>query len=586
MLTTSCATTKRNAFAESLPIVAAALGRLCGVTVELGASTPCTDGSTIYLPLTLTQSEEEELQTLGILMHEAGHIRMTDFAKCAKTPLEKAIDNALEDTRVEAGMARLYPGAEYLFEKAHAPSVQKLMKRSSLPARSLVPLYLLVSSQREILRRAWLAPLEANLTQRMRALFPEHVIDALRRLALSVKDAQSTQDVTAIRRKVVELLKQQAKEEEKTEQSRPMHSDTDAKDEAQADADADNGDGTGGDSTSQSKSKNEADGTPAEEQKEMAPTGESSASANAGQIPNKQTPSGARAVFAKTGEPIENPMDLSAKIRHISHPLTNSSRTSYLCDLTGRVRPLSLDPDLGRERLARARLDSITLRRALTGLVASHAAVAERYQTYGRRLATDKLARLVTGNPRVFVKRVEHPAPNAAVHILLDMSGSMGLTGGDLAVRASLGLIAGLESIRGVSPALTVFPGQACGQSSYAACTVLPHGKRLSQIPTAELGGIEAWGGTPLAQALQVAAYQLGARKEARKAVFLVTDGAVQGPTTRQIVNRMISSGIEVFGIQIGCIDDMDELLKGAVHIENIDDLVKALFVFAKKLLA
>lgn len=565
MLTTS-ATTKRNAFAESLPIVAAALGRLCGVTVELGSKTPCTDGSTIYLPMTLTQSEEEELQTLGILMHEAGHIRMTDFSQRTGTPLEKAIDNALEDTRVEMGMGRLYPGAESLFQKAHIPSVKKLLQRKSIPANALVPLYLLVSSQRELMHRTWLAPLDEDLTRRMRALFPKSVLEKLRALALSVKDAQSTLDVTVIRRKVMELLKRQAKEADKKAQTKPKRSqasdDVDPAKQAdpsdQSDVGSDNGNGDENDS---------GVGT-------------------AGQTPNEQTPSDVRAVFAKTGEPIENPMDLSSKIRHISHPLTNSGRTAFLCDLSGRVRPRSLDPDTGRARLTMARLDSVTLRRALTGLVASHAAVAQRYQTQGRRLATHRLARLVTGNPRVFVKRVEHPTPNAAVHILLDMSGSMGIGGGELAVRASLGLIAGLESIRGVSPALTVFPGQACGQSSYATCTVLPHGKRLSQIPPAELGGIEAWGGTPLAQALQVAAYQLSARKENRKAVFLVTDGAVQGPTNRQIVNRMTTSGIDVFGIQIGGMDDMDELLENALHIDSIDDLVKALFGFAKKLLA
>lgn len=568
MLTTSCATAKRNAFAESLPIVAAALGRLCGVTVELGSKTPCTDGSTIYLPMTLTLSEEEELQTLGILMHEAGHIRMTDFSQRTGTPLEKAIDNALEDTRVEMGMGRLYPGAESLFQKAHIPSVKKLLQRKSIPANALVPLYLLVSSQRELMRRTWLAPLDEDLTRRMRALFPESVLEKLRAQALSVKDAQSTQDITVIRRKVMELLKRQAKEADKKAQKKPNRSKADNDEDPAEQADpSDQSDVGSNNGNCHGNDNGNGVGT-------------------AGQTSNEQTPSDARAVFAKTGEPIENPMDLSSKIRHISHPLTNSGRTAFLCDLSGRVRPRSLDPDTGRARLTMARLDSVTLRRALTGLVASHAAVAQRYQAQGRRLATHRLARLVTGNPRVFVKRVEHPAPNAAVHILLDMSGSMGIGGGELAVRASLGLIAGLENIRGVSPALTVFPGQACGQSSYAACTVLPHGKRLSQISTAELGGIEAWGGTPLAQALQVAAYQLGACRQARKAVFLVTDGAVQSPTTRQIVNRMITSGIEVFGIQIGCIDDMDELLEGAVHIESIDDLVKALFVFPKKLLA
>ena len=44
--------TNASTFSASLPIVAAALGRSCGVTVEFGASVPCTDGKTIRLPFT------------------------------------------------------------------------------------------------------------------------------------------------------------------------------------------------------------------------------------------------------------------------------------------------------------------------------------------------------------------------------------------------------------------------------------------------------------------------------------------------------------------------------------------------------
>ena len=63
----------------------------------------------------------------------------------------------------------------------------------------------------------------------------------------------------------------------------------------------------------------------------------------------------------------------------------------------------------------------------------------------------------MVSDARVFEQRTERQAPNSAVHVLLDMSGSMGLAGGDLAVRSSLGLVLGLEGIGGVNSALTVF---------------------------------------------------------------------------------------------------------------------------------
>ena len=127
-------------FEQSLPIVAAALGRLCGVAIEFGGQVPATDGKTIYMPMPETMAVEDELKVLGILCHEAGHVRLTDFGNVGQklTHLERAIDNALEDCRVEMAMSHLYPGAESLFEKAHAAKVQELAGWESFDEQTLV----------------------------------------------------------------------------------------------------------------------------------------------------------------------------------------------------------------------------------------------------------------------------------------------------------------------------------------------------------------------------------------------------------------------------------------------------------------
>lgn len=133
----------RSVFEQSLPIVAAALGRLCGVAIEFGGQVPATDGKTIYMPMPETMTEEDELKVLGILCHEAGHVRLTDFGNVGQklTALERAIDNALEDCRIEMAMSRLYPGAESLFERAHACKVQELAGWKTFDEQTLVPLF-------------------------------------------------------------------------------------------------------------------------------------------------------------------------------------------------------------------------------------------------------------------------------------------------------------------------------------------------------------------------------------------------------------------------------------------------------------
>lgn len=45
-------------FNKSLPIVAAALARACGVTIEMGAL-PSTDGRMIRLPMTVDRSKDK-----------------------------------------------------------------------------------------------------------------------------------------------------------------------------------------------------------------------------------------------------------------------------------------------------------------------------------------------------------------------------------------------------------------------------------------------------------------------------------------------------------------------------------------------
>lgn len=542
----------RSVFEQSLPIVATALGRLCGVAIEFGGQVPATDGKTIYMPMPETMTEEDELKVLGILCHEAGHVRLTDFGNVGQklTHLERAIDNALEDCRIEMAMSRLYPGAESLFERAHACKVQELAGWKTFDEQTLVPLFLLAISEERLLYRKWLTPLTTKLSEHMQQALGKEVAAKLEALALEVRDAKSTQDVVAIRKRIMRLLKREAARQESSQTKTESDDSSEAAPALDKDTSSDNG-----------------------------KTEQSSGSSNGS---NESSDTALERLLKPTLKPVVNPLDISGNFKRLQ---ADESVPGLKVDLTGRIRPRPAKEDVGLERLARARKDSVALRLALRGLVQAKARCGRRITDRGRRFSTTHLCRLVVSDARVFEQRTERQAPNTAVHVLLDMSGSMGVAGGDLAVRASLGLVLGLEGIRGVNPALSVFPGAACGHAQQAICMVLKHGERLTQVTPGQIGAISSWGGTPLQQALQAAGFALAACREAKKALILITDGRVSVQATAPLIEDLKRVGIRVFGIQIGDINDLNGLPIDSAHISNVGELQQVLFGFAKKLL-
>ena len=103
------------------PLVAAALGRVLGIKVEMShtAQTAMTDGKRIILPyLPVTLPEQIAKIVWGFIHHEAGHCRHTDFDVRMDNHKELAADklldrllSILEDIRMERAHIRFYPGA-------------------------------------------------------------------------------------------------------------------------------------------------------------------------------------------------------------------------------------------------------------------------------------------------------------------------------------------------------------------------------------------------------------------------------------------------------------------------------------------
>jgi cobalamin biosynthesis protein CobT len=179
-------------------------------------------------------------------------------------------------------------------------------------------------------------------------------------------------------------------------------------------------------------------------------------------------------------------------------------------------------------------------------------------------------------------------APDTAVHLLVDLSGSMArgvpvgtrrVSAARVALDAALALALALDAIPGVSVAVTAFPGVA-GQD-----TVLARLVRHGQPPRIRAGAFAQIprGGTPLAGALWYAAADLLARDAQRRLVLVLTDGR---PDDRQGAQRILGlcqgAGIETIGVGIAI--DVGALFPTAVTVNALGELRQALFRLAERL--
>jgi cobalamin biosynthesis protein CobT len=246
------------------------------------------------------------------------------------------------------------------------------------------------------------------------------------------------------------------------------------------------------------------------------------------------------------------------------------------------------DPALGRDLLARVRAESARLTARLLGLVQASRQDRPLPVRHGRRLAPTKLHRAVVGDDRLFLRRQRRVAPDTAVHLLVDLSGSMArcvpvgtqrVSAARVALDAALALALALDAIPGVAVAVTAFPGIA-GQE-----TVLARLVRHGQPPRTRAGAFAQIprGGTPLAGALWYAAADLLARDAQRRLVLVLTDGRPDDrPGAQRILALCQDASIETIGVGIAI--DVGALFPTAVTVNALGELRRALFRLVERL--
>lgn len=543
---------------NALPIVAAAYGEKFGVKVLIQGQDAFTDGERIVIPTANPDDPHYQQIAWGYLAHEAAHIRHTNFdmvKKASSKPIRKALLNIIEDVRIENELAKDYPGTRRSISQVieYMVDTQQMCVPEQPEPASNLQAWLLFRLRCYFLGQKALTPLYQAVDERVRQLFPAAAMSRLSAMLTAVPSLASTGEVLKLVDAIVAMLE---------EESRPP----------QDESDADGGDDIGQDASNDSNNSSDSQ-TPEADSSAMGDAAETGDSDNSDQADNlRQALEASAAQF----EP-----DTFAQVAEVLSEQAEGHQG---------VTPLSLPQAeqamLGDEAiLTLSASESAQIRARLRGMVQSSQDNRNHTKRHGLRVATHRLAASQAGESRLFIQRQPRIAPNAAVHLLVDISGSMGKPIGEgnrkyfhVANEAALALAMALEGIPGVVPAVSYFPGihQEVSIALLPKQSVRHRAACFDQKPR---------GCTPMAQAMWFAANSLLAQKQKRKLMIVLTDGDPDDwAATHDIVDRCRRSGFELLGIGIQT-RSVERFFPQSIVINDVKDLKRELFEVTQQLL-
>lgn len=628
---------KNQSLNNAFPIVAAALGNKFGVKVKVGGSDAYTDGNTINLPAYNLEDPSYKDVAWGYLAHEAAHVRFTEFAdfrKAATSPIRRSIVNILEDIRIEKLMQNTYPGTKRTTEKVVEYLVQTggfqiIGQNEQIHPADVLSQFLLFRLRNDVLGQTALASYADTAESLLENTFPVGAITRLIGLLSEVSQFQVTRDCVRLADRILRMIEEEQEkarqqQQSKSNQSQQQESDDSSSqsqsgqgntdrsedstetssgnskqnnqpqgDDSQPDQDTDDSqsaqdqNASGQDDQDQSQgagSQNDADTDDQDSQPGQGHANSTGSGADDSQDQDSERTLQALASVLSASEN-DVPQDIFEAVQEL---LGSQSRNSYDADI---YMPVAMDPhrnsSVGNDLMNKVLSDSGKIRASLQGLVQSSRYDRPLNKRSGNRIDGRKLSRLIQGDARIFERRSHKQAPNTAIHLLVDCSGSMnGIYSTDsnrrliqLAIESAMALALALEGISGVNPAVTRFP---FGDSDDVV-PLLKHGQKVRCNASAFSAVTN--GGTPLHAALWYAASSVIATREERKVIMVLTDGQPDDEcAAKAVIKRCESSGIELVGV--GVCFDTSHLFDQSICINNVSELRSEMFRISRNLLA
>lgn len=557
---------------KDLGLLAKVVGRDFGIEViEVPNATTFSVNARkqVFIPSFAGDEDEEAILRGGIAHEVPGHILHTDFKALEVWLKEKsgdalasALQNIIEDIRIEKAAARVFPGVR----KILGGMVVALHKRNFFalpttphPAGVLCAFLLHTLRGQELGQSFDVAPSSKMMEQIFGAQLSHDIIE----IARAGSRGKTTSDVLSAADRILDLLKM-------TSTSRP-----ESKPEPKA---GKKGKGNKGKGTA-TQPGNGSPGEPGE------PGGTENAGKGSGDVEHlgestlETTPTQAvkdaaeKALTARASD--IGTTDMGEMAAKAIETAIGGGRCPPICTAVSRNMADSSNASFTPDVLAASL--SMRLRSRLQELLQSRAEDEDYSLTDRGRLIMRRAVKAFVGDRYLFEEEGdEGEGLNTAVHILVDASGSMGGWEASNALAVIYALSSALSQYerQGVSFALSAFNNNVLDFKSFSA--PWPSAKNA-------LWRYRAAGGTRFTGAVRAVLPDLMARKERRKVLFAITDGDTGLEESNQSVAASAKAcGVEIRVLLIGQCGDHDEFARSngfhsAASVLEGGDLQKAI---------
>lgn len=581
----------------ALPMIARALGDQLGVEVKQG-SKACTDGKVIWLP---PMSENDKVlkgrkysayelaKTLGIgmVVHESSHVRYTDFENTKLgelTPVHRYLTNALEDIRIEQKIAKEFPGtADDLQQMVNVLSVDGfwLPSQDGDHPASIMQNWLLYKLRHDYLGQTGIADVLAETDRVFRETIPEGVGIKLEALMFDVELCKSTTDVVQLAGKILKMIEEEAdkeNEEDQQDQNQDDGSDSQGQDQNQ-----DSGASSGADAQGQDQSSNDGNSQQGGQDQDGNEQGSGTGNQETGEQKDGSAKGAGKNIpgqesvlkqILESGED-DQAQDLGDKLAEILNGMADSSAGVVVAN---KVKAKSQGHDMQFIQETQASVNA--LKHRLQIMLQSHARTRVLSCASGNQLRSSRLHTAKLGG-NIFQKKIKTVQVNTAVKILLDLSSSMNGAAVEIAKRAAFALGMSLESISGVKVSVATFPD---GDGKWLSIKDINGFNDSVKSCSKNFSSMSASGGTPLAESLYPAWYDLLKQREPRKILMVITDGQPSDLTKAVATVKSIEkSGVEICGLGIQY--DVRHLFARNATIKDVSELSQAMFTMMQNVL-
>jgi hypothetical protein len=608
--------------------------------VEIRGTKAGTTGNRTVLPLGNLEDPEYLDMLEGMMDHENGHCKHTDFSVwfAIKHKLVKQLTNIFEDVRIEKLVGHEYPGAKTNLIKL----VDVAIKRGLFSAPSheddliaMVQKYFLYYGRYQQLAQYSLRDYAHGAQFVLSRALP-HAFPKLEIICNSSGSTLSTNDAKNLAEEVLRVLQEEQQDQEQQQQEQQEQNENREQEEDQEQGEQDESDDSeSGNSQSDKDQENDDQGDESnddqsggsgdsenddsdDDESEDSVNGDESDDAEVDQTGDSDSDSSddeENSEGDQTGDSDDSDSDdgegysLEAGVEDIEKAL-NADDEDFMEDMHEAIRrvmeekaeehleefreehndayakptlpfPCSMSFETAGvpNWMPQARTLSQRLKTTLHSILYDRNRVKRRYDNQGTEICAGTLWGVKAGNSRIFRTENISQAPNTAFSILVDRSDSMGTYEMNMANVAAFAIAQALEFIKGAECEVMYYPFRDYqGGFNHVAKAF---NERIASTATRSFN-VRSDGGTPTAEALQGATGRLAMRKEERKILFLITDGDTYGPNVQAALKECDILGLTVIGIGINTGELAGFEHRPHILIKSSSELDRALFNYLK----